>query len=220
MLLPLLLLALLLGGCSSENLPPAGTILSEGSKDMSAVKRLHLVLRVNGEPWGVNVRAVDGDVDSTGAGKGTLKVNFAGSLIEGDFVVVDNRGYFKGPTGKFEEYSIARTKALYDTTVVLDPDRGLAHVMAIATDTKTVKSEKVDGQKTYRITGKLTKDDVKPMVPGIAEDLTVVFWVAADAPHHLLKVWFSTPKADPAVPTVEVKLSQFDKPFDVRKPQL
>ena len=218
--LPLIAATLALSAAcgSSADLPDASILTKESSAATAAIEKTHLRLKVNGEPFGVRVREVDGDVDKAGNAKGFIKVNMSGTLIEGDFVLVDGQAYFKGPTGGYEEYTVERTKALYDTTVILNPERGLAHLLEVATDTKTEDEDTIHGRKVYKVTGKLAKEHVRPMVPGLSEDLTVVFWIPADGPRHLVKVWFSTPNADPAVPTVEAELTNIDKPFDVAKP--
>lgn len=218
-LLPLFAAVLVLpAACSKADLPEASILTKESAAATAAIEKTHLWLKVNGEPFGVRVREVDGDVDKAGNAKGFIKVNMSGTLIEGDFVLVDGQAYFKGPTGGYEEYTVERTKALYDTTVILDPERGLAHLLEVATDTKTEDEDTVDGRKVYKVTGKLPKKEVRPMVPGLSEDLTVTFWIPAEGPRHLVRVWFFTPNADPAVPTVEAKLTNIDKPFDVSKP--
>ncbi|MCE5288473.1 MAG: LppX_LprAFG lipoprotein [Nocardiaceae bacterium] len=221
-LLFITLLAATLGmatACSKPDMPPAAGLLKQSAEATAAVNSIHLVIKVNGDPEGVKVRNVDGDVDRAGNARGSLKVSLSGTVIEGDFVIVNGQAYFRGPTGKFTEYTAERTRDLYDATAILDPNRGLAHLLTVATDTESEDIDTIDGQDAYKISGKLTKEQVAPLVPGLKKNLDVVFWVPVNGPRHVLRVWFSTPDADTA-PTVEVKVSDFDKPFTVAKPAL
>ena len=173
---------LLGAGCSDSSsdtpLPDPVTTLHDAAATARNMKTVHIALSVNGSPQGMPLRGVDGDVAVGGNARGTLKIDLAGALIEGEFRVVDNTAYFKGPTGGFQKLSAQRAASLYDSSALLDPQRGIANLLAKTTDPKAESVEDVNGVSAYKITGKAEKAVVAPLVPGIGRDVDVTLWLS------------------------------------------
>ena len=212
--------------CSSDDsadpgsLPDGAGLLKDSSASVSNAKSAHFTLNVNGKIAALPVHKAEGDLTSTdgaaGAAKGTISMDFMGSLFEGDFVLVDNSLYFKGPTGDdWQKIPASLVTSTYDPGAILDPDRGIAKVLASVQNAKTEGTEDIDGVSTYRVTGKVTKDVVKDLVPGIDSDVNITFWVRQDDGHQPVKA--SVKVADNA--SVDVTVSDIDKQVSITAPK-
>ncbi|TSE01493.1 LppX_LprAFG lipoprotein [Skermania sp. ID1734] len=207
-------------GCSSssnEKLPDAATTLREAAAAARNLHSVHITLTVNDDPPGMALRGVDGDVATGGNARGTLRFNLSGALIEGEFVVVGKTAYFKGPTGGFQTLSAERTASIYDSSALLDPQRGIANVLAHTTAAKTDAVDNVGDVRAYKVSGKVTKAVIAPIVPGVSNDVDVTYWLRADGERDLLQLWLQLPNSS-ANPTVQATLSNFNKPFTVTPP--
>jgi lipoprotein LprG len=137
-----------------------------------------------------------------------------GSLFEGEFVLVDDSVYIKGPTGGFNQLPASMVRSVYDPAAILDPDKGIANVLKNVTDARTEGSEDVDGVSTYKVTGKVTKDVVSSLVPGIDSDVDITFWLRQEDGHQPVKASVKVPEG-----TVDVTLSDVNKQVEITAPQ-
>lgn len=227
----MLLTALVLvavSGCTSDpaptsDLPQAKSLLSEASTAFSEVRSATFTLRVNGTIDGISVQSADGELTReggpAGGAKGTVRLTLMGQLIEGDFVLVNDQLYLKGPTGGFTQYPAALTESIYDPSAILDPERGIAKVLASTVNPKTEAREDVDGTAAYRVSGRADSEVVKQIVPGVTSDVDVTYWLAEEGKHLPLKARVTFPKPENGdAPTVEITLSDLDKPVTVTPP--
>ncbi|MEU4807337.1 LppX_LprAFG lipoprotein [Actinosynnema sp. NPDC023587] len=170
-------LALLLAGCTSSGELPAGSdLLGESAAAMRSVSSTHFTIEVDGELPDVTVKDAEGDLDAEGRSKGRAKVEQFGQLLEVEYVLVGGDLYFKGPTGGFTKLPAALAGQVYDPTAILDPDRGVAKVLADAKDAKTVSAE--DGGHVVEAT--VPKDVAAGLVPGIGGDVKATFTLKDD----------------------------------------
>lgn len=217
--------ALITAGCTSDEqqLPDAAALLRDSAEATSTITSTHFTLAVKGEVPGLAVRNVDGDLTreggAAGAAKGTATLNLAGQLIEGDFVLIDETLYLKGPTGGFQEIPAALITNVYDPSAVLDPERGLAKLLRSVKDAKTEGTEEVAGTPAYKITGTVTKDVIASLVPGINSDVKVTLWLAQEGKHLPVKATAELPAREGEPPTVEVTLSDVNKAVSVTAPR-
>jgi lipoprotein LprG len=208
--------------CSSEPLPDGAALLRESAEASKAVKSAHFALAVNGKIDAIPVQRIDGDLTKEGgpggAAKGIAKVEFGGFLVEGEFVLVDRVLYFKGPTGTFQQLGDA--SRLYDPSTILDPDKGMAKVLASVSGATTEGTETINDVETYRVAGKVSKDVIAAIVPGVATDVDVKFWLQQEGRHLPVRAWVQLPPAQPGAgaSSVELTLSELDKPVTVAKP--
>ncbi|SDJ45715.1 lipoprotein LprG [Actinokineospora alba] len=224
----LALTAALAAGCTSDTDAPGGASLPDGAalmKDAAAatrdVRSAHFSLKVNGTVAAIPVQNAEGDLTReggpSGAAKGTVKLTLMGQLIEGEFVLVDDSLYIKGPTGGFQKYPAALTSNLYDPSAILNPDKGIANVLAQVKDPKTEAKEDVDGVSTYRVKGRGAQDVVSAIVPGVTSDVDVTFWLREDTKLPV-KAQVKLPTADGGEATVDLTLSDVGKPVTITAP--
>lgn len=227
LLVTLALTAAVATACSSDD-PPASGSLPDGAgllKDAAAttadVKTAHFTLTVNGEVPDLPVKSAEGDLtregDAGGAAKGTVSMELLGDLFDGEFVLVDNSLFIKGPTGGWTKLPASMVRSLYDPAAILDPDRGIANVLASVRSAKTEGTEDIDGVSTYRVTGTVTKDVVASLVPGVDSDVDITFWVKQDGGHEPVKASVKMPQD--GNPTVDVTLSDIDKQVSITAPE-
>lgn len=228
LLLTLALTAAATMACSAEDkpadngsLPDGAALLKDAAASTADVRSAHFTLKVNGEVPGLSVKSADGDLTReggpAGAAKGTVSMELLGDLFEGEFVLVDDTLFVKGPTGGFTELPASLVRNLYDPAAILDPDRGIAKVLASVQNPKTEGTEDVEGVATYKVTGRVTKDVVASLVPGIDSDVDITFWLRQDGEHQPVKASVRVPgKGDP---TVDVTLTDVDKQVTITAPQ-
>jgi lipoprotein LprG len=209
------------GGEEGASLPDAAGLLSDAAKSTADIKSAHFTLTVNGTVPGLDVQSAEGDLtrESGGAGaaRGTVKMTLFGSLFEGDFVIVDDKAYVKGPTGDYQELPASLIANLYDPAAILDPSRGVANVLAKVQDPNTEAEEEIDGVACYRVKGKASKDVVADLVPGVNSDVDITFWLRRDGDHQPVKASVAVPAE--GSPTVDVSLSDVDKPVEITAPR-
>jgi lipoprotein LprG len=227
LLATLALTAAVATACSSDD-PPASGSLPDGAgllKDAAAstanVKTAHFTLTVNGTVPDLPVKNAEGDLTREGGegggAKGTVSMELLGDLFEGEFVLVDKSLYIKGPTGGWNELPASMATSLYDPAAILDPDRGVAKVLASVQNPQTEGTEDIDGVSTYRVTGRVTKDVIASLVPGVDSDVDITFWVRQDGGHEPVKASVTMPQE--GNPTVDVTLSDIDKQVTITAPQ-
>ncbi|TDV37543.1 LppX_LprAFG lipoprotein [Actinophytocola oryzae] len=204
------------GGGSS--LPDGAGLLKDAAASTADIRSAHFTLTVNGELPEIPVKKAEGDLTREGGdgggAKGTVSMKLLGDLFEGDFVLVGNSLYIKGPTGGWQELPASMVRSLYDPAAILDPDRGVAKVLASVRDPKTEGTEDVDGVSTYRVTGRVEQDVVKNLVPGVGSDVDITFWVRQDGGHQPVKASVKLGE-----PTVDVTLSDIDKQVTITAPK-
>jgi lipoprotein LprG len=228
LLVSLALTAAVATACTSDDQPANGGSLPDGAgllKDAAAstadIKTAHFTLTVNGTVPDLPVKNAEGDLTREGGegggAKGTVSMELLGDLFEGEFVLVDKSLYIKGPTGGWNELPASMVTSLYDPAAILDPDRGVAKVLASVQNAKTEGTEDIDGVSTYRVTGRVTKDVIASLVPGVDSDVDITFWVRQDGGHQPVKA--SVKMALEGDPTVDVTLADIDKQVTITAPQ-
>lgn len=226
LLVTLALVATLTTACSSDDqpadtgsLPDGAGLLKEAAAATADIKSAHFTLTVNGEIPDLPVKSAEGDLtregSAAGAAKGTISMTLAGSLFEGEFVLVDDALYIKGPTGGWTELPASMVRNLYDPAAILDPDRGVAKVLASVRNAKTEGTEDIDGVSTYRVKGRVAQDVVSKLVPGISSDVDITFWVRQDGGHQPVKATVQVTSDA----TVDVTLSDIDKQVEITAPK-
>ncbi len=130
LLVTLALTAAVATACSSDeptdngDLPDAAGLLNDAAASTAEITSAHFTLAVNGEIPGLPVKNAEGDLTREGSGggaaKGTVSMDLMGSLFEGEFVLVDDTVYIKGPTGQFNELPASMVRSVYDPAAILD----------------------------------------------------------------------------------------------------
>jgi lipoprotein LprG len=205
----------------SGSLPDAAGLLKDAAAATAEITSAHFTLTVNGKVPGLDVKTAEGDLtregDSAGAAKGNVSMELLGDLFEGEFVLVDDSLYIKGPTGGWQKLPASMVRSLYDPAAILDPERGVANVLGKVQNAKTEGSEDIDGVSTYRVRGRVAKDVVTALVPGVTSDVDIVFWLRQDGEHQPVKASVLVPAEGD--PTVDVTLSDVNKQVSITAPE-
>lgn len=222
-----LTLTLSVAACSDDqqeadpNLPKGPDLLREAAAATDDITSAHFTLKVNGTVPGLAVQSAEGDLAKDagkggGGAKGQVRMTLLGRLIEGEFVLIDDKIHIKGPTGDFQELDASLVTGVYDPAAILDPDRGIAHVLTSVQDPKTVATEDVDGVSAYKIVGRVSKDVIAALIPGIESDVDATVWVREDGEHQPLKATAVLPTE--GNPSVDVTLSKLNEPVEITAP--
>lgn len=214
-------LALALPACGGdEPLPDARQLLDRSADTMAEVRSLEFDLQVEGQTGALSVRSASGLITADGEASGSVFIE-QGSLVEYRVVIADGDYYIRGPTGGFQKVPTFLAEDLYDPSVFLDPDLGLAALLRDVEDPVTVAAEQVEGRDTYKVEGRVATDLLAPLLP-LAEGQARVpaeLWIAADDPPYLRRLRIEVQVEGEPEPTVlTVTLSDFDVPADVQPP--
>jgi lipoprotein LprG len=208
-------------GCTSSNsgsntnnaqLPDGASLLKDAAEASKPINSAHFTMAVTGQVPGLPVQQLDGDLNKAGDAKGTAKLNQFGQVFQVDFVVAEKTLYIKGVTGAWQK--LGNAASVFDTSAILDPDRGIAKLLGGLQQPKTEGTEDVAGAKTYRVAGKLGKDGLGGLLPGVQNDVNGKVWVRQDGNHQPVKANVEVSPGN----SVDITLSEVDKPVTVTKP--
>jgi lipoprotein LprG len=186
--------ALLLAGCSSsekssESLPDAATLLKESNTATRNLKSVHLELRVDGELQELPIKTLGGDLTQAPAvaAQGNTKLTFQGSDVDANFVVIDGTLYVALSGDSYIDMGPAAD--VYDIAAILNPDTGLANVLANFSDPKSDSTETINGVETVKVTGQVSADAVNKIAPPIKATAPVpgTAWIEKDGDHKLVQ---------------------------------
>jgi lipoprotein LprG len=221
----LALTAALVTGCTSSDSPPpasgslpdVASLLKDAATATSAITSVHFTVQANGTVPGMSVQNLAGDLtkqgNPSGSAKGIGTLSVGGQLVQVDFVLVNSSLYIKGPTGTFQQIPAALSAKVYDPAAVLDPNHGISKVLSSIQNPKTEATENVGGTSTFKVSGKIGKDVVAGLLPGVQSDADISFWLQAAGKHLPVKA-----SAKVAGGSVDVMLSDVDKPVTVTPP--
>lgn len=211
--------AVLASGCSSksaEPLPDAAQLVQQSIATTKALKSAHLEIAVNGKIDGLPVKTLSGDLTNVPsvAIKGSSKISMGGSDVDIQLVVLDGTLYAALTPDSWLDMGPA--VEVYDPSVILNPETGLANMLASLTDAKSDGFETIGGVQTVRITGKVGADAVNKLIPQLKAGgpLPATAWIEKDAPHQLVQAKVDQSEGN----SVQLTLSEWDKPVTVTKP--
>ena len=154
---------------SSKELPDAATLLQESSETTKSQTSVHLKLTVQGEIKELPIESLEGDLTNAPAvaAQGKANLLFLGQKLDDvGFVVADGNLFATLTTGgAYQDFGPAAD--IYDVSAILNPDTGLANVLANFTDPKADGRETVNGVETVRVTGNVSADAVNKIAPQI-----------------------------------------------------
>lgn len=220
----LALIATVATGCSDDKPATGGTsldgaaVLRDAAAATKEISSAHFTLKVDGSIPGLDVHSAEGDLTRTGGAKGKVNMDLLGQLFEGEFVLVDDSIYIKGATGGFQQLPASLVASIYDPGAILDPDKGVANVLANVQNPKAEGTESVNGTSTVKVTGRVSKDVVKSLVPGVSSDVDITFWVREDNKQPV-KALVKIPSSDGKTATAEVMLTDVNKPVTIEAPK-
>lgn len=202
------------GGQRSATLPDGATLLANSATAMRAVTTTHFTLTVQGNTSQVQVRSAEGELTREGSAKGTAKLDEGSQLLELPFVVIGQTLYLHLPTGPVQKLPAAALSTYFDPRPILDPDRGIASLLASGQGATTEAREQIDGVDSYRLTVNFPAQALKTLAPGLGltSDKTSELWVATQG-SRLIKAQFPTTYG-----MITVQLSDFDAPVTITPP--
>jgi lipoprotein LprG len=180
------------------------------------LKSIHLDLTVEGEIKNFPIKTLSGDLAQApaSAAQGNTKLTFQGSDVDAKFVVIDANLYVALSGDSFIDMGPAAD--VYDISAILNPDKGLANVLANFSDPKSESTETINGIETVKVTGQVGAEAVNSIAPPIAATGPIpgTAWIEKDGQHRLVQA-----KLQPSDSTsVQMTLSDWDKPVTVAKP--
>lgn len=212
--------ALFVSGCSSkkaaEPLPDAAGLIQQSVETTKALKSAHLEIAVTGKVEGLPLKTLSGDLTNVPATavKAAAKVVMGGSDIDADLVVVDGTLFAALTPNNWLDMGPAAE--VYDPSVILAPSTGLGNMLANLSDTKSESFETIGGVPTVKITGKVSADAVNKLIPRLkaTAPLPATVWIEKDAPNQLVQAQLEQSAGN----TVQLTMSEWDKPVTVTKP--
>jgi lipoprotein LprG len=218
----LLAAAALIAGCSSssskssESLPDAATLLKQSNETTRALRSVHLELKVDGDVQALPIKTLGGDLSQQPAvaAQGNAKLVFQGSDVDANFVVIDGTLYVALSGDSYIDMGPASD--VYDIAAILNPDTGLANVLANFSDPKSEGTETINGVETVKVTGQVSADAVNKIAPPIKATGPVpgTAWIEKDGAHKLVQAKIEPSSGN----SVQMTLSDWDKPVNVTKP--
>jgi lipoprotein LprG len=215
---PLIVAVALLAGCTSGDSPDPATLVNESSETTKEQTSAHLELSVEGEITGLPVHAIEGDLTQTPevAAQGTIDVTYFGQELVGVEFVVSGGDIWAALTAGSTLTNYGPASAIYDVGAILDPDQGLANLLANFSDAKVDGSETIAGVDTVRITGTVTADAVNKIIPqiGATDPVPATVWIAEDGDHELIQIQLEPSSGN----SVTMTLSKWGEPVTVDTP--
>ena len=191
-------------------------MLKESNTTTRALKSIHLELTVNGDIKDFPIKTLSGDLTQAPAvaAQGNTKLTFQGSDVDAKFVVIDSNLYVALSGDSYIDMGPASD--VYDISAILNPDKGLANVLANFSDPKSESTETVNGIETVKVTGEVSADAVNSIAPPIAATGPIpgTAWIEKDGQHRLVQAKLEPSDGN----SVQMTLSDWDKPVTVTKP--
>ena len=200
------------GGAQKATLPDGARLLNDSSTAMRTVTTIHFTIRVQGNVPGVPLRYADGRLTRQGSAQGTAKVDRGGQLVQEEFVIIGDTLYLRGPTGDFQKLPSSVAGAVYDPSVILNPDRGIAALLVSGKDVTTEAREFVARVDTYRLRANFPRQSLGTLVPGLSKDTPGQVWIAVQG-SRVVKAHF--PVGDGLI---SVHFADYDAPVLINGP--
>ncbi|KXO94516.1 hypothetical protein AXK56_17890 [Tsukamurella pulmonis] len=214
----------LLAACSKSDgekvndapLPEAKPLIDSSAKAARDLHDVQLDLSVEGTVPNLPVKSVSAYLtnDPKVSGQGDADVIFNGTAVKAKFVVVDAHLWAQFGAGQsYQDMGLAAD--IYDASAILDPNKGIANLLASVRDPKVEGREQIGGTEAIRVSGIIPGAALAGIVPK-AElgDRPLTFWVQEAAPNNLVRanVGFDTG-------TLTVTLSDWGKKVTLLDPK-
>jgi lipoprotein LprG len=215
----------LIAGCSFSSssgggpLPDATTLVKQSADATKNLKSAHLVLTVTGKIPGLPVRSMNGDLTTSPstAARGNAQITYLGQDISADFVVVDGDLYTNALVpGSSTMTDVGPASQVYDPSMILSPDTGLANVLANFTGGKAEGRDTISGQTTVRISGNVSADAVNKIASPFkaTNPVPATVWIVESGDHQLAQVSLQYSQGN----NVQMTLSNWGQSVQITKP--
>jgi lipoprotein LprG len=214
----------LVSGCTISKkakggpLPDGKTLVNQSVEVTKGVKSAHLVLTVTGKIAELPLKTLSGDLATTPttAGKGNARIIAFGNEVEADFVILDGELYTTALSpGKWTDMGNINDLLHYDPSAILNPETGVANVLANLTDPKAEGRDAINGQNAIRISGKVNGDVVNKLAPLNAKDpIPTTVWIQETGDHELVQVKLDKGSGN----SLQMTLSNWNQQVQITKP--
>ena len=214
----------LIAGCSSGSkqsgapLPDATTLVKQSTDVTKNLKSAHLVLSVIGKVPGLPIKTLTGDLTNSPAtaASGNVQLTLGGSEVDANFVVVDGELYATLTPNKWSDFGKAAD--IYDVSAILNPDTGVANLLANFTDAKAEGRDTINGENTIRISGNVPADAVNKIASQLnaTKATPTTVWIQETGDHQLAQVKMDKSSGN----SVQMTLSNWNQPVQVTKPEV
>lgn len=179
---------------STMNSGEAAALLKQAADAMRKVPSMHLNLAVQGDVPNIRVTKLEGDLTKTPqtTATGVATVLVGANSEEAKFVYVDGHLYSDlGQPGSYTDFG--NGASIYNVSVLLDPDKGLANLLASLKNGSLQGSQQVNGVATTKITGNSSADDIAKLSGTRLTDdnestVPTTVWTASDGSSHLVQI--------------------------------
>jgi lipoprotein LprG len=219
--------AALIAGCtgcskgstqSGAPLPDATTLVKQSTDVTKNLKSAHLVLSVIGKIPGLPIKTLTGDLTTTPAtaASGDVQLTMGGSEVDANFVVLDGELYATLTPNKWSDFGKAAD--IYDVSTILNPDTGVANILANLGSPKAEGRETINGQSTIRISGTVPTDAVNKIASNLSAGATTpaTVWIQETGARQLVQAKLDKSSGN----SVQMTLSNWNQPVQVTKPQV
>jgi hypothetical protein len=202
-------------------LPQADEILPKVVERVGAVKSFHFRLEhengLSPMPLDLKLKTAEGDVQVPDRMKAKLEADVAGALLRVEVVGIGEEGWMTNPFSHEWQPLPAGTTI----SAIFDPAAGIQAVAGSLQDVRVAGVEKVGGDNTYLLEGKVDSGVLKAAVPIAEPGLTVnvKVWVGVDD-YNIRQVRLEGPFAsgEPENIVRILTLSKFDEPVSIEPP--
>lgn len=214
----------LVAGCSSssdsssKDLPDAAPLLQQSSETTKAETSVHLLITVTGEVKELPIETLEGDLTNSPAvaAQGKANLIFLGQKLDDIGFVVADGNLFATLTsgGAYQDFGPAAD--IYDVSAILNPQTGLANVVANFSDPKADGRETINGVETVRITGTISAEAVNGIAPQLEAKGPVpgTAWIAEGGNHELIQAKMEPTPGN----SITMTMSDWGKSVTVNKP--
>jgi hypothetical protein len=196
-------------------------VLSSASAKMKQLAGFHFVYQLN-QPQSAKkaegVQRVEADINAKGEMQATIQYLSSGSLINVDLVAMADTHYVKFPLAT----GWAKLKPSESPLQNLDLGGLPVQILGQITSPSVAGIEKRVGQKTYHITGQVTKADIENIAGSVSTvDLFVTeVWIGvSDSLLYEVNIIGPMTKDEPAGTYRSIVLSKLDVAVDIKAPQ-
>ncbi|NKQ57403.1 LppX_LprAFG lipoprotein [Amycolatopsis sp. K13G38] len=208
----LVMVLALASGCSASPdtrgpLPDASSLVTAAAATFGQLRSFAFDFTVSGSVPGLNVREVKGvaskDGGPYGSASGQADMQESQNRFEVTYSINGDKLVLTGKNGIRDEQPVP---VPYNPVALFDPAHGLPKLLTAATGVKTETREDLKGVQTYRVTGEIAEDVVQGVLPTVASDVDVKFWVTQSEPRNLVRVWMQVPPRQPNEGAVMLEL--------------
>src|SRR5262249_51620205 len=105
---------------------------------------------------------------------------------------------------------------IYDPSVILNPDTGLANALSNFSNAKAEGRDTINGQTTIKVSGNVAADAVNKLIPAFnaSQPVPATLWIQETGDHQLVQASLQKSSGN----TVQMTFSDWGKAVNVTKP--